>query len=138
MAIIKTYFLLLPVLFVIDYIWLGKLMGPFYIRELGPMARSSGAAFAPVVWAAVVVYLLIPLGIVIFVLPLLPDQHFVLQALGYGVLYGVVLYGVFDMTNYSLLANYSLKMALVDICWGGVLNGIATVCAAFIHRFVSP
>lgn len=137
MDVIKTYLLLLPVLFLIDYIWLGKLMGPFYLRELGPMARTDGTAFAPVVWAAVLVYLLIPLGIVIFVLPLLPAEGFVLPALGYGLLYGLVLYGVFDMTNYSLLVNYSLKMALVDICWGGFLNSVATLCAAIIQRLVS-
>ncbi len=137
MMMLKTYLLLLPILFVIDYIWLGKLMGPFYIRELGTLARSSGESFAPVVWAAVVVYLLIPLGIVVFVLPLLPEQNPVLPALGYGLLFGLVLYGVFDMTNYALLANYSLKMAIVDICWGGFLNSVATLCAVMIYRFVS-
>lgn len=136
MPLLKTYFLLLPVLFLIDYVWLGKLMGPFYIRELGPLARSSGDAFAPVVWAAVVVYLLIPLGIILFVLPLLPLQGYLLPALGYGVLFGLVLYGVFDMTNYALLANYSLKMALVDIGWGCILNGLASLAAAIIYHWV--
>jgi uncharacterized membrane protein len=137
MTLLKTYLLLLPILFLIDYIWLGKLMGPFYVRELGPLARSAGNGFAPVVWAAVLVYLLIPLGIVIFVLPMLPAEGFVLPALGYGLLYGLILYGVFDMTNYSLLANYSLKMAVVDICWGGFLNSTATLCAAVIKRMIS-
>ncbi len=137
MTLFKTYLFLLPILFLIDYIWLGKLMGPFYVRELGPLARSAGNGFAPVVWAAVLVYLLIPLGIVIFVLPMLPAEGFVLPALGYGLLYGLILYGVFDMTNYSLLANYSLKMAVVDICWGGFLNSVATLCAAVIKRVVS-
>lgn len=137
MTLIKTFLLLLPVLFFIDYLWLGKLMGPFYIRELGPLARSSGQGFAPVVWAAVLVYLLIPLGIIVFVLPLLPAQGFVLPAIGYGALFGLVLYGVFDMTNYALLANYSLKMALVDIGWGCFLNATASVAAAVIHQWVS-
>lgn len=135
MTLFKTYLLLLPVLFLIDYVWLGKLMGPFYIRELGALARSSGQAFAPVVWAAVLVYLLIPLGVVVFVLPLLPPQGFLLPAIGYGALFGLVLYGVFDMTNYALLANYSLKMALVDIGWGCFLNSAATVAAAVIYHW---
>ncbi|WP_136798775.1 MULTISPECIES: DUF2177 family protein [Desulfosediminicola] len=137
MALIKTFFLLLPVIFLIDYIWLGKLMGQFYIRELGPLARSSGEGFAPVVWAAVLVYLFIPLGILVFVLPLLPPQGYLLPAIGYGALFGLVLYGVFDMTNYALLANYSLKMALVDIGWGCFLNSAATVAAVVIYRWVS-
>lgn len=137
MSKLKTYLLLLPILFVIDYIWLGKLMGPFYIRELGTLARSGAEGFAPVVWAAVVVYMLIPLGIVVFVLPLVQERNPVKSALGYGLLYGLVLYGVFDMTNYALLANYSLKIVAVDICWGGFLNSVATLCAAIIHRNIS-
>lgn len=136
MELLKIYLLLLPILFFIDYLWLGRLMGTFYLRELGPLARTDGNAFVPVIWAAVVVYLLIPLGIVVFVLPLLPAQGFVLPALGYGLLYGLVLYGVFDMTNYALLVNYSLKMAVVDICWGGFLNSVATLCAAVIQRML--
>lgn len=137
MELLKTYLLLLPILFLIDYLWLGKLMGPFYLRELGPLARTDGSAFVPVVWAAVAVYLLIPLGICVFVLPLVPGQDFVLPALGYGVLYGLVLYGVFDMTNYALINGYSLKMALVDICWGGFLNSVATLAAATLRHLLA-
>lgn len=137
MGIIKTYLLLLPILFLLDYLWLGKLMGPFYLRELGQLARTDGSTFAPVIWAAVLVYLLIPLGIVIFVLPLLPAKGFVLSALGYGLIYGLVLYGVYDMTNYALLKHYSLKMAMIDICWGGFLNSMATLAAAIIRRLVN-
>ncbi len=137
MAKLKTYLILLPVLFVIDYIWLGMLMGPFYVEELGALARMGGDGFAPVVWAAVIVYLIIPLGIVVFVLPLVPERNQIMSALGYGLLYGLVLYGVFDMTNYALLDGYSLKLAVVDVCWGGFLNSIAALCAVKIYRYVS-
>jgi len=137
MAVIKTYLLLLPIVFLLDYLWLSKLMGPFYLRELGPLARTDGNTFVPVVWAAVMVYLLMPLGIVMFVLPLLPGDGFTLPALGYGLLYGLVLYGVYDMTNYALLVNYSLKMAVIDICWGGFLNSAVTLAAAVLRKFVT-
>jgi uncharacterized membrane protein len=48
----------------------------------------------------------------------------------------VTLYGVYDMTNYSLLNNYPLRMAFVEIAWGGVLCGVVTCVAAVIDRWL--
>ncbi|MDR9500331.1 MAG: DUF2177 family protein [Desulfurivibrionaceae bacterium] len=124
---LKVYLCLIPIFFIIDYIWLGKIMSGFYLKELGSMARVSKSNFDPVIWAAIVVYLLIPLGIVLFVLPGLPDQNFMVPALIKGMLYGLVLYGVYDMTNHSLLQSWSIKMSLVDMAWGAFINSVATL-----------
>ncbi len=129
---LKVYLCLIPVFFLIDYIWLGKVMSRFYLKELGPMARASNNNFEPVVWAAVIVYLLIPLGIVLFVLPGIPDQDFVFQSLFKGMLYGLILYGVYDMTNHSLLQNWSIKMSIVDMIWGGFINSVATLAGKYL------
>ena len=124
---LKVYLCLIPIFFLIDYIWLGKIMSGFYLKELGPLARVSNNNFDPVIWAAIVVYLLIPLGIVVFVLPGLPDQNFIIPALLKGMLYGLVLYGVYDMTNHSLLKHWPMKMSMVDMAWGAFINSVATL-----------
>lgn len=36
-------------------------------------------------------------------------------------LLGVVIYGVFDMTNMAIFKNYSWKVAITDTIWGGIL-----------------
>jgi uncharacterized membrane protein len=36
-------------------------------------------------------------------------------------LLGLCIYAVYDFTNYSTLKNYSLKFAVMDSLWGGVL-----------------
>ena len=69
----------------------------------------------PHIGAAVVVYLLIPLGIVLFALPRVSPEHLVSSALLWGFLFGIVLYGVYDMTNYSVLAKWPIKLVVVDI-----------------------
>ena len=71
---LKVYFCLVPIIFLIDYLWLGNIMSNFYLKELGSMAREKNGAFAPVIWAAVLVYALIPLGIVLFVLVLIESN----------------------------------------------------------------
>lgn len=134
---LKVYLILLPIIFLIDYLWLGQIMSRFYLQELGAMAREKNGAFSPVIWAAVLVYALIPLGIVLFVLPGLPVENFVLATLGKGFLFGIVLYGVYDMTNYSLLNNWSLKLSAVDIAWGGFLNAMGSLAGKYIDNWLS-
>jgi uncharacterized membrane protein len=132
---IKIYFTLIPLFLVIDYLWLGVIMSKFYKTELGSLARVQGDALAPVIWAAAVVYVLIPLGIVLFVLPRVSPDHLIASALMWGFIYGIVLYGVYDMTNYSLVSSWSLRMSLVDILWGGSINAVASCLAALLDRW---
>jgi uncharacterized membrane protein len=109
---------------VMDFLWLGVFMNGFYKAELGAMARLSGANFAPVWWAALAVYAVLVLGIVVFVLPR-TDGH-AARALGFGALMGVVSYGTYDLTAYSVLAGWSLRMTVVDILWGMILSGLVS------------
>ncbi len=41
-------------------------------------------------------------------------------------LLGVVIYGVFDMTNLAIFKKYENKIALMDMLWGGVLFALTT------------
>jgi uncharacterized membrane protein len=134
---LKVYLLLLPLFFVIDYIWLGKIMVGFYKQELGPLARKAGEDLNPLIWAAILVYLFIPLGIVLFALPRVSQENWLWSSIGWGFAYGVILYVIYDMTNLSLLAGWSLKLSFVDILWGGVLCAISTSFAAFLDRWFS-
>jgi uncharacterized membrane protein len=135
MHTLKVYGAILPVFLAIDFLWLGVIMSKFYKEELGVLARISGGALTPVIWAAAIVYLLIPLGVVLFALPRVSPEHMVSSALFWGFIYGIVLYGVYDMTNYSLVNNWPLRMSLVDILWGGVINGAVTYVAAVFDRW---
>jgi uncharacterized membrane protein len=133
---IKTYVCILPVFLLIDLTWLGKIMVGFYKSELGGLARLDGDSLTPIPWAAALVYLLIPLGIVLFALPKVDELNMLISSLLWGFVYGVTLYGVYDMTNYSLLDKYPLRMAIVDIAWGGVLCAVVTLVGAVVDRWL--
>jgi uncharacterized membrane protein len=133
---IKIYLLILPVIFILDYLWLGLIASGFYKKELGSFLRMSGDALDPIFWAALVVYLAIPLGVVVFALPRVSEDNLLWSSLFWGALYGLVLYAVYDMTNYSLVKNWPLNLSLVDIFWGGVLNAAATCAAALLNRWL--
>jgi len=132
---VKLYFLVLVVFLAIDLTWLGVLMAKFYKAELGSLARRSGEAMAPVWWAAFLVYVLIPLGVIVFVLPRVSPDNSSAAALGWGFLYGVILYGVYDLTNYSLIERWPWRMTLVDMAWGGFICSFTSYVAVVLDRW---
>jgi len=130
----KLYILVLLVFLAIDMLWLGVIMAKFYKAELGVLARRTGENLAPVWWAALVVYLLIPLGIMLFVLPQAGSAG---SSFIWGFLYGVILYGVYDFTNYSLLANWPWRMTFVDVLWGGWICAFTSRVAFFLDGWLA-
>jgi hypothetical protein len=79
----KLFAIVLPIFLLIDLLWLGVVMKAFYSQELGELARRQGAALAPRWGAAMLVYLLIPGGIVLFVRPLLGENGTAWQSFGW-------------------------------------------------------
>lgn len=102
----------------LDYLWLGLLMSDFYRTQLAPIARMADGAMAPVWPSALLVYVLLAAGIAVFVVPRATTWS---GAAAFGALFGMVIYGVYDLTNHATLASWPLAVALVDIAWGTVL-----------------
>lgn len=41
-------------------------------------------------------------------------------------LLGIIIYGVYETTNYALLKNWSILTVIIDTLWGGTLFAITT------------
>jgi uncharacterized membrane protein len=133
----KLFLILLPIFLMIDLTWLGVIMKDFYSRELGDLARRQGDSLAPRWAAAILVYVLIPAGIVLFVRPLLGENANLFQAFGWGAIYGLVMYGVYDLTNLAVLEKWTVRMTLADIAWGCVLCGTTAAIMRQLDRWLS-
>ncbi len=133
---IKVFLCLPPILFVLDYIWLGFFASSLYKKDLSGFLRISGEALQPVIWAALLVYVAIPAGIVLFALPRVSPDNVVTSSIFWGAVYGIVVYTIYDMTNYSLLKDWPLRLSLIDICWGAFLNAVGTLAAAHFDRWL--
>jgi uncharacterized membrane protein len=68
---------------------------------------------------AIICYILLIFGLYYFILK---DHRSILDA----TLFGIVIYGVYESTNYATLKNWTLKILLIDTLWGGVLMGLTT------------
>ncbi len=75
--------------------------------------------------AAIVVYILMLIGLHVYVLPKMDGT--LKTAFMYGGLFGFILYGVFDFTNMAIFSDYSLNHALFDVAWGTFLFTIVPI-----------
>ena len=48
------------------------------------------------------------------------------KSLSEAFLLGIVIYGVYETTNYALLKNWSLLTVIIDTLWGGILFASTT------------
>ena len=89
------------------------------IQRTAMQLRLEGAA---------IVYILLAIGLYYFIIK--PGR----SALDAGIL-GLVIYGTFDFTNYAMLKNYDIQVAIMDTIWGSLLFAITTL---FLREFVVP
>jgi len=116
---------------VLDGLWLGLLMKGFYRDHLAPIGRMVNGSLAPNWTAALVVYLALGAGIAVFAVP---RASSLASAAGYGALFGLVAYSVYDFTNYSTLRDWPFALTLVDVAWGAVASSAAAVVIWMVVR----
>jgi uncharacterized membrane protein len=106
---------------VLDSVWL-KSTSKFYRSNLGHLLADK-----PHLGYAVVFYVLYIIGIIFFALRPALDGGNWPTALGYGAALGTFAYATYDLTNAATLKKWPLSIVIVDVLWGAVLTGLATV-----------
>lgn len=128
--------LLLIILFiisvVIDVAWFSLIANPYYIDAIGSMLRQSSGGFSLDMVSAIAVYALLMLGVILFVLPRAGKRPG--KAAIWGAAYGLIVYGIYDFTNYATLADWPGNICFLDIGWGIVFCGIMSAIGAVLQK----
>lgn len=119
---------------VLDLIWLGGVVKDFNLRQLREIGRIENGAFSVLYAPAAVVYLLMALAVTFFVLPRVAVGATSGAVFATGAVMGLIVYGVFDLTNLAILRNYPFTFALADMAWGAFVFGAVTLIAAKLTR----
>jgi uncharacterized membrane protein len=90
----------------------------------------------PNVPAALAFYLLYSVGVVILVILPAYETQSVVKALLYGLLFGLVAYGTYDLTNLAVMKGFTTKIALIDLVWGGVITGFTSAVTVKIAGYL--
>ena len=134
---LKLWITALLVFPALDYIWVFCINNHFYFENLDHMDMRSNQfhQLCPLLIPASVVYVLLASALIYFVLPKVEVSGSLLKSFLWGAFLGLIIYGVCDLTNYSLLRRWSLSLTLVDLCWGTFLSGVVSTLLKFVRDF---
>jgi uncharacterized membrane protein len=107
---------------VLDFIWLRFIFGKHFI---GMLENIQGTSLVTKPIGVFIAYVLL---VAVAYLAITKSSNW-FEAF----LFGFLIYGIYDATNYATLTNYNLGIATVDTLWGGVLFALTF----FIHKNVT-
>ena len=119
-------FLVSAVIFVlIDSMYLSFIQ-TFFNEQI---TRVQGSSMKLNVPALMLSYIFLILGLNYFII----EPHKSAQE---AFLLGIIIYGVFETTNYALFKNWSLVTVLVDTLWGGCSFAITTYLVNILRKWL--
>ncbi len=125
-----AYVATLVVLAAVDFVWLATMGQAVYRPRLGALLLER-----PVLWAAVLFYLVYALGVVVFAVAPALSANAWLRAAGMGALFGMFAYATYDLTNLATLRSWSVLVTVLDIGWGAVLTSLGATAGYFAARW---
>jgi len=129
---IKLYLATLVAFFAVDMLWLGLIARTFYKKHLGYLMAPS------VNWtAAIIFYLMFIVGVLVFVvLPGLEKQSLKITLIR-AVLFGLITYATYDLTNLATIRDWPLTVTIVDLIWGMVLTTLVSIAGFYAGKWLS-
>lgn len=124
---IKAFVVAFVTLLILDFLWLGVIAKDFNLQQLSEIGRIENGEFDVFYPAALAAYVLMALGIVMFALPRVSNRLATVSAATWGALLGLVVYGVYESTNLSVLKNYPFTFAVADVLWGTFAFAVTNV-----------
>jgi len=126
---IRIFFVTFIVFLLIDMVWLGFIAKDLYKKYIGYIMSPK-----PNWIAAIIFYVIFIIGLMYFVLnPALKNES-ALQALFAGMLFGLITYATYDLTNLATLKDWPLKITVIDLIWGTSLSGLTSIASYFVNR----
>lgn len=123
---------LVPML-IIDFIWLITMSKRFYSIHISHLMSGS-----PKLLPAAIFYLIYAFGVAVLVVsPAIHNQNSIGRVFLLGLLFGLVAYGTYDLTNQATLKNWPTIVTLVDLAWGAFVTGITAVISFYLTRLFS-
>lgn len=114
----------------IDMCWIRVIMGSFYRAQMASFFRFNMQLTHQ--FLGVFVWFLLTIGLLYFVLPVSTTIY---TAMLNGLIFGLVVYGVYDLTNYVVINNWSLVLLFVDLAWGCAINSFMAMLIFMLNEF---
>ena len=103
------------ILVCIDMVYL-KTFGNYFSKQV---SQVQGSEMQVNYLAAVICYIFLIIGLNYFIIK--PRR-----SVNDAFLLGIVIYGVYETTNWTILKNWSAVSVVIDTLWGGILFALTT------------
>lgn len=130
MNYIKPIILISFIMIILDFIVLSFLKETWKIN----IERIQKTTFKVNIIYALFTYFLLIFGSYYFVYKNINKSSWKFDSLIKGFIFGFIVYGTFDFTNLAIFKDYSLKIAIIDMIWGGVLISIVSFITYYISE----
>lgn len=127
MYFVKSYLVSLVFFIIFDLLWIGVIAKKMYAEKLS-FIMSPQINFVPVI----LFYLLFVVGLLLMVVFPAIEKKSWTHALLYGILFGLVTYATYDLTNLATLKNWPLSITIIDLIWGSFLSAATSVISFLI------
>ena len=131
MSLWKDIIVSVIIMMVLDLLWIFLIMSKFY-QNLILKIQNSPLEIDFV--AAGLCYLCLEFGLIYFVIYKI-EKFDILKILSLSVPFGLVTYGTYDFTSASVLKNFGLLAAFIDVIWGITLMSLTALSTIFVRRY---
>lgn len=107
---------------VVDFVYLNLIKGYF----TNQIKSIQGSPIKMNYLGAALCYILLIIGINYFIIK--PRK-----SVSDAFLLGIIIYGVYETTNYALLKDWSILTVMIDTLWGGLLFAATTYIVNFLR-----
>ena len=128
-ALSPSLFFASIIFLIIDVLWLSYSVKHFYRPNLGPLLNDK-----PVMWAAILFYLVYVFGLAVVILQPAISNDSISQSFWTGLVFGLVAYGTYNLTNMATVKNWSVNVVIVDMIWGGLLTGSSSAIGIYLSK----
>lgn len=127
---IFSFFVILISFLLIDGVWLSIMVSRFYTPNIGHL-MSESLSLLP----AAIFYVLYGFALnILIVQPALKNNTGYGELLLMGLLFGMVTYGTYDLTNQATIKGWPWIVTVVDIAWGSFLAASVTLISTALTR----
>lgn len=124
----KNFIIVFGIFLVLDAIWLVLTKG-FYASNLGHLMGTN------VKWmGAIVFYILFIIILMYFVINPALQSNDIKTLVISAVLFGLITYGTYDLTNYATLRDWPLTITVIDMIWGSTVTLLTSIISYLILR----